>query len=73
MIFNPKFRISNAIALALTAIERARGFLEAAQLSKEWVAKMQERALILEAPHTTHIDALSTQHVVILSDFVGGS
>ncbi len=56
MPFNPKFSISIPIASALTAIERTRGFLEAAQLSKDWVAKMQARALILEAHHTTHIE-----------------
>lgn len=32
------------------------GFLEAATLSKDWVSKMQARALILEAHHTTHIE-----------------
>ncbi len=56
MLFNPRFTISIPIATALTAIERTRGFLEAAQLSKDWVAKMQARALILEAHHTTHIE-----------------
>jgi Fic family protein len=56
MPFHPKFTISIPIASALTAIERTRGFLEAAQLSKDWVAKMQARALILEAHHTTHIE-----------------
>lgn len=56
MPFLPKFTISIPIASALTAIERTRGFLEAAQLSEDWVAKMQERALILEAHHTTHIE-----------------
>ena len=56
MPFQPKFSISLSIASALTAIERTRGFLEAALLSKDWVAKMQERALILEAHHTTHIE-----------------
>src|ERR1700730_4151439 len=56
MPFHPKFTISIPIASALTAIERTRGFLEAAQLSKHWVAKMQARALILEAHHTTHIE-----------------
>ena len=44
------------MASALTAIERTRGFLEAAKLSKDWVSKMQARALILEAHHTTHIE-----------------
>lgn len=56
MPFNPRFTISLSIASALTAIERTRGFLEAANLSKDWVAKMQARALILEAHHTTHIE-----------------
>jgi Fic family protein len=56
MSFNPKFTITLSIASSLTAIERTRGFLEAAQLSEEWVAKMQARALVLEAHHTTHIE-----------------
>ncbi|NGX60554.1 MAG: Adenosine monophosphate-protein transferase SoFic [Chlamydiae bacterium] len=56
MPFQPKFTISVPITRALTAIERTRGFLEAAQLSSAWVAKMQARALVLEAHHTTHIE-----------------
>src|SRR3989304_9354050 len=56
MPFKPNFSISIPIASALTGIERTRGFLEAAQLSKDWVSKMQARALILEAHHTTHIE-----------------
>lgn len=56
MSFEPKFTISNRIAAALTRIERARGFLEAATLSEEWIRKMSERALLLEAHHTTHIE-----------------
>lgn len=56
MPFIPKFTITVSIASALTAIERTRGFLEAAKLSEEWIAKMQARALILEAHHTTHIE-----------------
>ena len=56
MPFNPKFTISIPIASALSAIERTRGFLEAATLSKDWISKMQARALILEAHHTTHIE-----------------
>jgi Fic family protein len=54
--FQPNFMISNAIASALTRIERARGFLEAATLSEEWVREMSDRALVLEAHHTTHIE-----------------
>jgi len=54
--FKPMFTITNAIASGLTRIERARGFLEAATLSEEWVREMGRRALILEAHHTTHIE-----------------
>jgi Fic family protein len=56
MLFRPKFTISLPIASALTSIERTRGFLEAASLSQTWVSKMQARALVLEAHHTTHIE-----------------
>ncbi len=52
----PKFTITNAITAALTQIERARGFLEAARLSEDWVRAMGERALVLEAHCTTHIE-----------------
>jgi Fic family protein len=41
---------------AITSIERARGFLEAAHLSPDWIREMGDRALILEAHHTTHIE-----------------
>ena len=54
--FAPHFTITNAITAGLTAIERARGFLEAATLSDEWVRRMSQRALLLEAHHTTHIE-----------------
>jgi len=54
--FKPIFTITNAIAHALMRIERARGFLEAAMLSEQWVREMGRRALILEAHHTTHIE-----------------
>jgi Fic family protein len=54
--FQPRFTITNAITAALTRIERARGFLEAATLSEDWVQAMGERALVLEAHHTTHIE-----------------
>jgi Fic family protein len=52
----PKFTISNAITTGLTSIERARGFLEAATLSDAWLRRMEARALLLEAHHTTHIE-----------------
>ena len=53
---NPHFTITNAITRDLTTIERARGFLDAATLSDEWVKRMSQRALLLEAHHTTHIE-----------------
>ncbi len=54
--FEPRFTITNAITAGLTSIERARGFLQAATLSDEWVRRMSQRALLLEAHHTTHIE-----------------
>lgn len=56
MNFIPKFTTSHTITAALVKIERARGFLEAARLSDEWIAKMQAKTLILEAHYTTHIE-----------------
>jgi Fic family protein len=56
MALDPQFTITNRITADLTRIERARGFLEAATLSEEWVREMGRRALILEAHHTTHIE-----------------
>ncbi len=55
-MFDPRFNITNSIAAGLTTIERARGFLEAAVLSDDWVRQMGQRALLLEAHHTTHIE-----------------
>ena len=54
--FQPGFAITNHITAGLTRVERARGFLEAATLSEDWVRVMGERALVLEAHHTTHIE-----------------
>jgi Fic family protein len=56
MSFEPRFAVSNTITAALTRIERARGFLEAAKLSEDWIRRMGERALVLEAHYTTHIE-----------------
>ena len=53
---NPRFTITNAIAGGLARIERARGFLDAATLSEAWLRRMSERALLLEAHHSTHIE-----------------
>jgi Fic family protein len=54
--FAPRFTINNRITAGLTAVERARGFLEAATLSEEWVRRMSQRALLVEAHATTHIE-----------------
>jgi len=54
--FKPRFAITNRMTAAITNIERARGFLDAAKLSADWVREMGNRALILEAHHTTHIE-----------------
>ena len=56
MSFQPRFTITNRMTQAITRIERARGFLEAAQLSADWVREVGEQALMLEAHHTTHIE-----------------
>ena len=56
MSFAPRFSITNPIAAAITRIERAQGFLDAARLSEDWIRRMGERALVLEAHHTTHIE-----------------
>jgi Fic family protein len=54
--FQPSFRITHRMMAGLTRIERARGFLEAARLSEDWLATMRSRAFLLEAHHTTHIE-----------------
>ena len=56
MSFAPRFMVAHAITGALTRVERARGFLEAARLSEDWIRRMGERALVLEAHYTTHIE-----------------
>ena len=56
MSFEPSFTVTHAITADLTRIERARGFLEAATLSEQWIREMSARALVLEAHHTTHIE-----------------
>jgi Fic family protein len=55
-LFAPRFTINNRVTAGLTAIERARGFLEAATLSEDWVRRMSQRALLVEAHATTHIE-----------------
>ena len=55
-VFAPRFTITNTITAGLTAIERARGFMDAAKLSQTWLERMSQQALLLEAHHTTHIE-----------------
>jgi len=55
-MFEPKFSITHTINNPLLEIERARGFLDAANLNDAWITKMQSEALILEAHHSTHIE-----------------
>jgi len=54
--FQPSFHIIHRMTAGLTRIERARGFLEAARLSEDWLVTMRSRAFALEAHHTTHIE-----------------
>lgn len=53
--FVPKISLTNAITAALTRIVCARGFLEATTGPEEWVRQMDERVLVLERHHTTHV------------------
>src|SRR5215470_18025714 len=53
--FQPSFRLTHRMTTGLTRIERARGFLEAARLSEDWLEMMRSRAFVLEAHHTTRI------------------
>ncbi len=56
MSFEPRFTISHRITAELTRIERARGFLEAAALSADWIRSMAAEALVLDAQPTSHIE-----------------
>ncbi len=44
--FDPNFTITNRMTAASTQIERARGFLEAARFSDDWVREMADRVLV---------------------------
>lgn len=54
--FSPQFKITHSMLNDLMDIEKARGFLEAAHLSKQWIRKMSRNALLAETHHTTHIE-----------------
>ena len=55
-MFKPRFKYTHRINNNLLEIERARGFLEAAQLKDKWVKEIQSEALIVETHHSTHIE-----------------
>ena len=55
-MFRPKFKITNKINKYLLEIERARGFLDAANLKDDWIQSMQSEALIIESHYSTHIE-----------------
>ena len=50
--FVPSFTITNSISRTLSRIDQAKGFLDAATLSENWLNQMRQRALMLEAHHT---------------------
>lgn len=54
--FKPVYTITNRITSDLAQIERARGFWDATTLSEAWMRDMENRAFVLEAHHTTHIE-----------------
>ncbi len=56
MLFDPKYSITPKINKALVEIERVRGFLDAVKIKDDWIAEMQQKALILESHHSTHIE-----------------
>jgi len=55
-MFWPKYNITDRMNSALLEIERARGFLEAADLREEWLDEMRIEALVREAHYSTHIE-----------------
>lgn len=55
-MFKPRFSYTHKTNNNLLEIERARGFLEAAQLKEKWIKEMQSEILILESHYSTHIE-----------------
>jgi Fic family protein len=55
-MFRPRYAITDAVNNALLQIERARGFLDAANLKEEWLVGKRVDAMVLEAHHSTHIE-----------------
>ena len=73
-MFKPRFTITSKITNALLDIERARGFLDAANLKEAWIRDMQSEALVLEAHHSTHIEGtqltLPQAHGILAGELV---
>ena len=59
--FQPSFRITNRMTTRLTRIERARGFLEAAQLSEDWLATQMDE-VTERGKRAIKADVLAKQH-----------
>ena len=55
-LFSPKFTITQSMLNHLMEIEKARGFLQAVNLSPQWIKKTTRKAFLLETHHTTHIE-----------------
>ena len=55
-MFRPRYTITDRMNRALLEIERARGFLDAANLKEEWLEGKRVDAMVLEAHHSTHIE-----------------
>ena len=55
-LFSPKFTVTQSMLNHLMEIEKARGFLQAVNLSPQWIKKANQKAFLLETHHTTHIE-----------------
>jgi Fic family protein len=55
-MFRPRYTITDRVNNALLEIERARGFLDAANLKEDWLEDRRMDAMALEAHHSTHIE-----------------
>ena len=55
-MYRPKYTITDRVNNALLEIERARGFLDAANLKEDWLEGKRVDAMVLEAHHSTHIE-----------------
>lgn len=56
MSFTPKFTVTAPILADIAEIERARGFLQGANLPASWLKNLRREATFSEAHHTTHIE-----------------